>query len=66
MNLSHDKLISQAIQNILLKNGDANKTDRIDNFSGKFSKDDANVSVIPVTQNFNTSIKLSYCPKDCK
>lgn len=66
LNLSHDKLIFQAIQSILLKNGGANKTDIIDNFSGKFSKDDANVSVIPITQNFNTSIKLSHCAKDCK
>ena len=52
----------------LLKNGEVNKAAGIDNISGQFLKDGANILATPVTQicNLNLSIKLSHFPHDCK
>ena len=50
----------------LLKNGEVNKAAGIDNISGQFLKDGANILATPVTQICNLSIKLSHFPHDCK
>ena len=50
----------------LLKNVEVNKAAGIDNISGRFLKDGADILAIPVTQICNLSIKLSHFPHDCK
>ena len=68
--LSHNKLNFQTVQpntiSNLLKSCNVNKAAGIDNVSGKFLKDGADVLGIPITQICNLSIKLSHFPKDCK
>ena len=62
--LSHKKLNFQTVQpNIisnLLKSCNVNKASGIDNVSGRFLKDGANVLGIPITQICNLSIRLSH------
>ena len=64
------KLTFQTIQtqciSDLLKNCDTNKAAGIDNLSGRFLKDGADILTIPITQLCNLSIKFSHFPKDCK
>ena len=50
----------------LLKNWDTNKAAGIDELSGRFLKDGADILTIPITQLCNLSIKFSHFPKDCK
>ena len=68
--MSHNKLNFQTIQSNtfpnLLKSCNVNKAAGIDNISGRFLKDGADVLGIPITQICNLSIKLSHFPKDCK
>ena len=68
--LSHSKLNFQTVQSNtisnLLKSRNVNKAAGIDNVSGRFLKDDADVLGIPIAQICNLSIKLSHFPKDCK
>ena len=60
-------LISKQFKQIQsLKSCNVNKAARIDNASGRFLKDGADVLGIPMTQICNLSIKLSHFPKDCK
>ena len=67
---SHNKLNFQTFQpnaiSIFLKSCNVNKVAAIDNVSGRFLKDGADVLGIPITQICNLSIKLSHFPKDCK
>ena len=49
-----------------MKNVEVNKVASIDNISGRFLKDGADILAIPVTQICNLSIKLSHFPHDCK
>ena len=64
------KLTFQTIQtryiSDLLKHCDPNKAARIDDLSGRFLKDDADILTIPITQLCNLSIKFFHFPKDCK
>ena len=68
--LSHNKLNFQTVQSNtisnLLKACNINKAAGIDDVSGRFLKDGADVLAIPITQICNLSIKLSHFPKDCK
>ena len=68
--LSHNKLNFQTVQpntmSNLLKSCNVNKAAGIDNVSGRFLKDGADVLGIPITQICNLSIRLSHFPKDCK
>ena len=68
--LSHNKLNFQTVQpntmSNLLKSCNVNKAARIDNVSGRFLKDGADVLGIPITQICNLSIRLCHFPKDCK
>ena len=70
LNFYPTKLTFQTIQtkciSDLLKNCDTNKAAGIDNLSGRFLKDGADILTIPITQLCNLSIKLSHFPKDCK
>ena len=50
----------------LLKNCSVRKASGIDNLFGKFLKDGADVTAIPIMQICNISIKLSHFLKDCK
>ena len=50
----------------LLKICDTTKAAGIDDLSGRFLKDDADILNIPITQLCNLSIKFSQFPKDCK
>ena len=50
----------------LLKNVEVNKAAGMDNISGRFLKDGADILAIPVTQICNLSIKLSHFPNNCK
>ena len=50
----------------LLQNCDINKATGIDNLSGRFLKDGADILTMPTIQIFSISIKLSHFPKDCK
>ena len=67
---SHNKLNFQTVQpntiSNLLKPCNVNKAAGIDNVSGRFLKDGADVLGIPITQICNLSIRLSHFPKDCK
>ena len=70
-NLNPKKLTLETIQtkkyiSDLLKNCNINKAARIDNLSGRFLKDTADILNLLRTQIFNLSIKLSHFPKDCK
>ena len=68
--MSHNKLNFQTVQpntiSNLLKSCNVNKAAGIDNVSGRFLRDGADVLGIPITQICNLSIKLSHFPKDCK
>ena len=68
--LSHNKLNFQTVQpntmSNLLKSCNVNKAAGIDNVSGRFLKDGADVLGIPITQICNLSIRLCHFPKDCK
>ena len=57
--------LNQAVLKIF-KNVEVNKAAGIDNISGRFLKDGADILAIPVTQICNLSIKLSHFPPDCK
>ena len=50
----------------LLQNCDINKATGIDNLSGRFLKDGADILTMPTIQIFSISIKLSHFSKDCK
>ena len=50
----------------LIKNCDINKATRIDDLSGRFLKDSADILTILITKICNLSIKFSHFPKDCK
>ena len=70
-NLNPKKLTLETIQtkkyiSDLLKNCNINKAGRIDNLSGRFLKDTADILNLLLTQIFNLSIKPSHFPKDCK
>ena len=69
-NLYPKQLTFQTIQtryiSDLLKNCDTNKAAGIDDLSGRFLKDGADILTIPMTQLCNLSIKFSHIPKDCK
>ena len=69
-NLNPNKLNFHTIQtryiSDLLKNCDINKAAGIDDLSGRFLKDGANILTILITQICNLSIKFSHFPKDCK
>ena len=58
------KITFQAIQtkciSDLLKNCDTNKAAGIDNLSGRFLKDGADILTMPITQVCNLSIKFSH------
>ena len=62
--LSHNKLDFQTVQpntiSNLLKSCNVNKAAGIDNVSGRFLKDGADVLGIPITQICNLSIRLSH------
>ena len=68
--LSHNKLNFQTVQpntvSNLLKSCNVNKAAGIDNVSGRFLKDGADVLGILIAQICNSSIKLSHFPKDSK
>ena len=49
-----------------MKNVRVNKAAGIENISGRFLKDSADILAIPVTQICDLSIKLSHFPHDCK
>ena len=69
-NLNPKKLTFQTIQtryiSDLWNNCDINKAAGIDDLSGRFLKDGADILTIPITQLCNLSIKFSHFPKDCK
>ena len=50
----------------ILKNVEVNEAAGIDNISGRFLKDSADILAISVTQICNLFIKLSHFPHDCK
>ena len=50
----------------LLKNVEVNKAAGMDNISGRFLKDGADILAIPVTQICNLSIQLSHFPNNYK
>ena len=68
--LSHNKLNFQTVKSNttsnLLKACTVNKAAGIDNVSGRFLKDGADMLDIPIIQICNLSVKLSHFPKDCK
>ena len=70
LNFYPKKLTFQIIQtkciSDLLKNCDTNKAAGIDDLSGRFLKDCADILTIPITQLCNLSIKFSHSPKYCK
>ena len=70
LQLQENKFIFHTIESNsilkLLKNVEVNKAPGIDNISGQFLKDGANILATPVTQICNLSIKLSHLPYDCK
>ena len=70
LQLQENKFIFHTIESSsvlkLLKNVEVNKAAGIDNISGRFLKDGADILAIPVTQICNLSIKLSHFPRDCK
>ena len=68
--LSHNKLSFQTVKSNTVSNPlkacNINKAIGIENISGKFLKDGANVLAIQITQICNLSIKLYHFLKDCK
>ena len=68
--LSHNKLNFLTVQSNTISNFlkacNFNKAARIDDVSGRFLKDGANVLAIPITHICDLSIKLSHLPKDRK
>ena len=66
-NLSPKELTFQAIQtryiSDLIKNCDINKAAGIDDLSGRFLKDGADILTIAITQICNLSIKFSHFTK---
>ena len=64
-NLTFQTIQTKCISD-LLKNCDTNKAAGIDNLSGGFLKDGADILTIPITQLYNLFIKFSHFPKDCK
>ena len=62
--------LSQTVQSNTISNFlkacNFNKATRIDDVSGRFLKDGANVLAIPITHICDLSIKLSHLPKDRK
>ena len=50
----------------LLKDMTVDKAAGIDNLSGKFLKDGANILAKPISELCNLSIKYSLFPKDCQ
>ena len=68
--LSDKKLNFQTVQSntisTLLKACNVNKAVGIDDVSGRFLKDGADLLAVPITQICNSSIKLPHFPKDCK
>ena len=70
LQLQENKFIFHTIESNsvlkLLKNVEVNKAAGIDNISGRFLKDGADILATPVTQICNLSIKLSHFPHDCK
>ena len=62
-NLTH---ISEEDMRKCLTNLSPDKASGIDNLSGKFLKDGANVLALPISQLCNLSISLSTFPQDCK
>ena len=68
-NLNLKKLTFQTIQtryiSDLIKDWHINKAGGIDDLSGRFLKDGADILTISITQIFNLSIKFSHFPKDC-
>ena len=69
-NLNPKKIHFQTIQSRyisdLLKNCDINRATGIDELSGRFLKDGADILTMPINQICNLSIKFSHFPKDCK
>ena len=69
-NLNPKKLNFQTVQtryiSDLLKNCDINKAAGIDDLSGRFLKDDADILTMPITEICSLSIKFSHFPKDSK
>ena len=69
-NLNPKKLTFQTIQtryiSDLVKKCNINKAAGIDDSSGRFLKDGADVLTMPITQICDLSIKFSHFPKDCK
>ena len=61
----HFRQLNQAVFK-LLKNVELNKAAGMDNISGRFLKDGADILAIPVTQICSLSIKLSQFPNNCK
>ena len=49
-----------------LKNVEVNKAASMDNISGRFLKDGADILAIQVTQICNSSVKLPHFPNNCK
>ena len=69
-NFNPKKLHFQTIQtryiSDLLKNCDINKAAGIDDLSGTFLKDGADILTMRITQIYNLSVKFFHFPKNCK
>ena len=65
-NLNPNKLTFQTIQTSYISDSIKNYNIGIDDLSGRFLKDGADILTIPITQICNLSIKFSHFPKDCK
>ena len=65
-NLNPNKLTFQTIQTSYISDSIKNYNIGIDDVSGRFLKDGADILTIPITQICNLSIKFSHFPKDCK
>ena len=63
--LNSPTIQSNTISN-LLKACNVNKVAGIEEVSGRFLEDGADMLVTPITQVCNSSIKLSLFPNDCK
>ena len=70
LDLQENRFIFQKIKSSpvlkLLKNVKVNEAADMGNISGRFLKDGADITAIPVTQICNLSIKLSHFPNNCK
>ena len=69
-NLNPKRLIFQTIQtryiSNLIKSCDINTAAGIDDLSGIFLKDGADILIMPIIQTCNLSIKFFHFPRDCK